>query len=167
MIRVLVSSCLLGEAVRYNGADSRCRSEILDRWKAEGRLVPVCPEVAAGLPVPRPPAEIAGGDGSAVLRGAATVGDSTGADVTALFLDGARKVLAEARRADARVAILKDGSPSCATTYISDGTFRGQRDRGRGVTAAILAQAGIRLFNEHQVEEAAAYVSELEADEKS
>ena len=166
MIKVLVSSCLLGDPVRYHGGDARCANEILERWRAEGRLVPVCPETAAGLPVPRPPAEIAGGDGGAVLRGEATVGDSSGRDVTAVFMNGARAALDAARRSGARVAVLKDGSPSCATTYIHDGTFRGQRDPGQGVTAALLAQAGLRLFNEHQLEAAAAFLAQLEAGEK-
>ena len=49
MIKVLVSSCLLGEAVRYHGGDARLASDILDRWHAEGRLVPICPETAGGL----------------------------------------------------------------------------------------------------------------------
>ena len=153
--------------MRYHGGDARCANEILERWRAEGRLVPVCPETAAGLPVPRPPAEIAGGDGGAVLRGEATVGDSSGLNVTAVFVNGARAALDAARRSGARVAVLKDGSPSCATTYIHDGTFRGQRDRGQGVTAALLAQAGIQLFNEHQLEAAAAFLAQLEAEEKS
>jgi uncharacterized protein YbbK (DUF523 family) len=59
MESVLVSSCLLGEAVRYNGADKRCDHHVLRRWLCEGRVAPVCPEVAGGLPIPRPPAEIA------------------------------------------------------------------------------------------------------------
>jgi len=164
MIRVLVSSCLLGEPVRYHGGDAHCSSGVLDRWRAEGRLVPACPETAGGLPVPRPPAEIAGGDGAAVLEGDAFVGDSTGLDLTGVFLQGARATLERAIANGVRLAILKDGSPSCATTYIHDGTFRGQRGPGQGVTAAMLAQAGIRLFNERQLEEAAAYLEELEAE---
>jgi uncharacterized protein YbbK (DUF523 family) len=162
VIKVLVSSCLLGEAVRYHGGDASCQSRILDRWRAEGRLVAMCPETTAGLPAPRPPAEIAGGDGGAVLRGEALVGDGTGADVTALYLRGARATLEIAIANGARLAILKDGSPSCATTYIFDGSFRQQRDRGQGVTAALLSQAGIRLFNERQLEEAAGYLEALE-----
>lgn len=59
--RVLVSACLLGERVRYDGRDARASSPILTRWLAEGRVVPFCPEVAAGLGVPRPAAEIQGG----------------------------------------------------------------------------------------------------------
>ena len=57
MIRVLVSACLLGERVRYNGAEATSESPVLARWTAEGRVVPFCPEVAGGLGVPRPPAE--------------------------------------------------------------------------------------------------------------
>lgn len=165
MIRVLVSSCLLGEPVRYHGGDALCESGVLARWRLEGRLVPICPETAAGLPVPRPPAEIAGGDGAAVLRGEAQVGDSTGTDVTTAFLSGARTALDAALATGARLAVLKDGSPSCATTYIHDGSFRGQRDRGMGVTAAMLAHAGIRLFNERQLDEAARYLESIEDEQ--
>jgi uncharacterized protein YbbK (DUF523 family) len=164
VIKILVSSCLLGERVRYHGGDASIGSGILDRWREEGRLVPACPETAAGLPVPRPPAEITGGDGSAVLARRAYVGDSSGVDVTDAFLRGARATLDLAMANGVRIAVLKDGSPSCATSYVHDGSFRNQRDPGRGVTAALLEQAGIRLFNEHELEEAAAYVASLEAE---
>jgi uncharacterized protein YbbK (DUF523 family) len=164
MIKVLVSSCLLGEPVRYHGGDAHCPSTILERWRAEGRLVPACPETAAGLPVPRPPAEIAGGDGASVLKGEAVVGDISGADVTAAFVMGARATLELAHAHGVRLAILKDGSPSCATSYVYDGTFRGQRGMGQGVTAALLSQAGIRSFSERQLEQAAAYLEALEAE---
>ena len=63
-----------------------------------------------------------------------------------------------------RAGVLKDGSPSCGTTYIYDGSFRGQRDAGQGVTAALLSEAGIRVFSDLQIAEAAAYVAELEAE---
>lgn len=163
VIKVLVSSCLLGESVRYHGGDALIESDILDRWRAEGRLVPTCPETAAGLPVPRSPAEIVGGDGTQVLRGDAYVGDRTGKDLTQVFLNGARDTVGLAVAAGARLAILKDGSPSCGTTYVYDGTFRGQRNPGLGVTAARLAEQGIRVFNERQLEEAAAYLASLES----
>ncbi len=163
MIKVLVSSCLLGESVRYHGGDARIDSGILDRWRAEGRLVPTCPETAAGLPVPRSPAEIVGGDGVQVLKGDAYVGDRTGQDVTKAFVAGAGDALDRAVAAGARLAVLKDGSPSCGTTYVYDGTFRGQRNPGMGVTAARLSERGIRVFNERQLEDAAAYLATLES----
>jgi len=163
MIKVLVSACLLGERVRYHGGDASFPNDILDRWKRDGRLVSVCPEVAGGLPVPRPPAEIVGGDGHAVLTKAAYVGDGTGVDVTEAFLRGARATLEAAVADGARLAVFKDGSPSCGATYIHDGSFRGQRGPGQGVTTALVSQAGIRVFSERQLEEAAAYLQALES----
>ncbi len=140
---VLVSACLLGERVRYNGRDAQANSAVLERWRAEGRLVPFCPEVAGGLGVPRPPAEIQGGGG---------------ADVTHAFERGARLALDEAVAHDVRVAILKDGSPSCGTTRIADGSFSGRDRQAAGVTAALLERHGIRVFSEHQLAEADAYL---------
>jgi len=91
MKSVLVSACLLGEAVRYNGGDKRSDHEILERWISEGRIVSVCPEVAGGLSVPRPPAEIADGmGGQNVLAGVACVFASTTEDVTTAFVQGAK-----------------------------------------------------------------------------
>ena len=164
MIKVLVSACLLGEKVRYHGGDAACADDVLDLWKREGRLVSVCPETAGGLPVPRPPAEIVGGGGAAVLRKEAYVGDLTGADVTEAFVRGARAALQAAVAAGARIAVLKDGSPSCATTYLYDGTFRGQRGAGQGVATAMLEEAGIRVFSEAQLEAAAAHLETLERE---
>lgn len=163
MVKVLVSACLLGEPVRYHGGDALIASSILDRWRSEGRLVSVCPEVAGGLPVPRPPAEILGGDGHAVLKQEASVGDGAGVDVTASFLRGAHAGLEAAVASGVRLAVLKDGSPSCATTYIHDGSFRGQRAPGQGVLTAMLLKAGIRVFSERQLDQAAAYLEALEA----
>lgn len=62
MEKILVSRCLLGQPVRYDGGVHGPLSLLL-RWQAEGRLVPLCPEVFGGLPTPRAPAEIAGGLG--------------------------------------------------------------------------------------------------------
>ncbi len=54
MERILVSACLLGRAVRFDGRAKTINHEIVARWRDEGRLVPFCPEVVGGLPVPRP-----------------------------------------------------------------------------------------------------------------
>src|SRR5260370_41294862 len=96
MERILVSACLLGQAVRYDGRAKRSDDELLAQWRQQGRLVSFCPEVAGGLPVPRPPAEIrpapraAGAtapfDGAAVLAGTAQVLTAAGLDVTESFV---------------------------------------------------------------------------------
>jgi uncharacterized protein YbbK (DUF523 family) len=152
--RVLVSACLLGEKVRYNGRDAFADSPIIARWQSEGRIIAFCPEVAGGLGVPRPPAEIQGGGGGDVLNGGAAVATASGADVTDAFIAGARQALAAAVAAGVRAAVLKDGSPSCATTYLYDGSFTGARRSAPGVTAALLERHGIRVFNERELDEA-------------
>jgi uncharacterized protein YbbK (DUF523 family) len=149
---ILVSACLLGQAVRYDGEHKRCDAKVLQRWLRQGRVVPVCPEVAGGLPVPRPPAEITNGAGGLkVLAGEAIVMNSNGSDVSELFVRGARQALGNARSKDIRIAILKEGSPSCGTGYVYDGTFSHTRVTGLGVTAALLRQNGIHVFSEAQL----------------
>jgi uncharacterized protein YbbK (DUF523 family) len=161
---VLVSSCLLGIPVRYNGTAKRSGNHILQRWLDEGRVVPVCPEVAAGLPVPRPPAEILGGAGGAkVLAGLAKVVDAETNDVTAAFVAGAEHTLRQAQLSGAKVAVLKEGSPSCGSGYIYDGTFTGKRVPEHGVTATLLENAGIKVFSEERFAEANAFLRKLEA----
>lgn len=155
MEKVLVSACLVGERVRHNGAHKRCDDDVLQRWIREGRVVAVCPEVAGGLPVPRLPAEITDGAGGAsVLTGAARVVDSSARDVSVHFVDGARHALECARANGIRVAILKEGSPSCGTGFTYDGTFTGTRVAEPGVTAALLRRAGVHVFSEAQLAEA-------------
>jgi uncharacterized protein YbbK (DUF523 family) len=164
MVRVLVSACLLGEKVRYNGAAATAGSPILTRWLAENRVVPFCPEVAGGLGVPRPAAELQHGTAADVLEGRAFVRTASGDDVTGAFVAGARGALERARREGARVAVLKDGSPSCASSYLYDGSFSGVRRPGAGVTADLLQRNGIRVFSERELPAADACVRQLETE---
>jgi uncharacterized protein YbbK (DUF523 family) len=160
---ILVSSCLLGESVRHNGAHKRANSEILQRWLAEGRVLAVCPEVAGGMSIPRPAAEIEHGAGGAkVLVGIAKVIDNTGRDVSPEFVAGAEHALAKARERGVRIAVLKEGSPSCGTSFSYDGTFSGTKVPVRGVTAELLHQAGIAVFSEAQFTEADAFLAQME-----
>jgi uncharacterized protein YbbK (DUF523 family) len=76
----------------------RCDDDILQGWLREGRVVSMCPEVAGGLPVPRPRAEIAHvAGGVQVLAGIAKVFDSNGQDVLAYLVSGAEQALERAR----------------------------------------------------------------------
>ena len=150
-----MSACLLGRPVRYDGGSKPRADQILLRWRAEGRLVSCCPEVEGGLPVPRPPAEIAPGSPLRVC----TVDDT---DVTDPFVRGAEAALATARRHDIKMAILKEDSPSCGSTRIYDGTFTGRSVAGSGVTTQLLERHGIRVFSEHTLDEAGAYLETLE-----
>lgn len=150
--KVLVSACLLGRPVRYNGSAKTLEDALLDRWISEGRVVSVCPEVMAGLPTPRPPAEIAhGASGAAVIERDGRIVEADGNDVTAVYLAGARIVLEHAARHDCRYALLTDGSPSCGGSFIYDGSFQGRRIDGEGVTAALLRQHGIAVFSQAEI----------------
>lgn len=145
MKKVLVSACLLGQPVRYDGKDKRVDSGVLARWVAEGRVVPVCPEVAGGLPVPRPPAE---------LQPDGRILDVNGRDVTAEFDAGAAHAVALAREHGITVAVLKEGSPSCGASLVGDGTFSGTKVPGAGATAKALRAIGVRVFSELEIDRA-------------
>ncbi len=160
--KVLVSRCLLGHRVRYDGGASGPYGQ-LARWQDEGRIIALCPEVAGGLPTPRAPAEIPGGQGLDVLNGKAPVMTSEGEDVTAAFMDGAQQALALVNRHGIRIAILKANSPSCGNVQTYDGSFSGVKVEGQGVTAALLAGAGVQVFSELQLDDAARALARLEA----
>ena len=146
--RILVSACLMGAPVRYDGSARTLLDATLARWQAEGLLVPLCPELAGGLPTPRPPAEIAAGqDGGDVLAGHARIIEKSGADVTAAYHAGAAAALALAREAGCTDALLMDGSPSCGSGFIHAGRFDGTTRPGMGLTAALLARSGIRVWS--------------------
>jgi uncharacterized protein YbbK (DUF523 family) len=158
MHKVLVSACLLGERVRYHGGDARIEHPILARWSNEGRLVRLCPEVAGGLAIPRPAAEIR------PEPAGRRVFTSAGLDVTAAFERGAEAAVQTCAADGIRVAILKEASPSCGSRSIFDGSFSGRRIGGEGITAARLRAAGVRVFSETQIDAADEYVRSLETD---
>ncbi len=154
MQRILISSCLLGQKVRYNGTDKRVDHPMLKRWCDEDILVPICPEVAAGFPTPRPPAEIMNAlDGADVLMARASIKEKSGGDVTDQYLRAAHIALELASKYECQFALLTDGSPSCGSSFIHDGNFSGATHPGQGVTAALLRENGIKVFNENQMEE--------------
>ncbi|MEQ4748454.1 DUF523 domain-containing protein [Enterobacter cloacae] len=156
--KILVSACLMGFRVRYNGSEKAKAMAQLSRWQAEQRLVIHCPELAAGLPVPRPPAEILSADGRDVMRGQARIIENTGQDVTEHYQLAAWLALRTAQEHGCRAALLTDGSP----TYIYDGSFTGVRNTGMGVAAALLAEHGIAVFSETQLPELMRWIDERE-----
>ncbi len=162
MQKILVSACLLGEAVRYDGAAHGPFGRF-QAWQGEGRVLAVCRELAAALPTPRPPAEILGGQGRAVLAGQQVVRDCHGRDVSDAFRAGAARALALVREQGIGMAVLKARSPSCGNRQTYSGEFSGRLVDGAGVTAAALQAAGVVVFNEHELEQAAAWLA-LQAD---
>lgn len=152
--KILISACLLGRPVRYNGSAKTVQHPALAVWQQAGQLVVICPEVAAGFSTPRAPAEITHGQsGPDVLAHTARVQDTTGADVTAQFLTGARAALALAQDHNCQFAILTDASPSCGSNHIYDGSFKGKKHPGIGVTTALLRAHGVQVFSETEIDQ--------------
>ena len=142
---ILVSACLLGVPCRYDGK-SILNNDVLELAKSY-RLIPVCPEVMGGLPVPREPMEIQ--DGRVMSR--------DGSDKTAAYRKGAYDALKIARRYGCRAALLKERSPSCGRGKIHNGKFDGGMIPGDGITAALLLQNGVTVFGESRIDELIAF----------
>lgn len=138
---IMVSACLLGICCRYDGKHSLC-SDLLD-FVSSHPFLPLCPEQLGGLPTPRFPADIKGGDGYDVLSGNARLINTEGKDVTDAFKNGAEKALKLIQLAGVEIAIMKDKSPSCGlkTPYCEK-----PNGAGVGVTAACLRTSGIRII---------------------
>lgn len=143
---ILVSACLLGLDCRYDGGNAADK-ELLDFLKNREFMM-VCPEQLGGLQTPRNACEIFGEGGQAVLEGNAKVIDDQGIDVTKQFIKGAEETIKIARLCNASMAILKERSPTCGSTKIYDDSFQGKLKAGKGVTAVLLQQNGIKVFSE-------------------
>lgn len=161
MQKILVSGCLLGQKVRYDGAGFAVHEQ-LAQWQAQGRVISICPEMAGGLPTPRAPAEIVGGQGLEVIHGKARVLTQQGADLSAAFIAGAEAAVALVHKHQIKIALLKARSPSCGQQQIYDGTFSSVLIEGQGVSAALLEAAGVRVFNEQQLPQAAEWLQFLD-----
>ncbi|HDX9580482.1 TPA: DUF523 domain-containing protein [Bacillus pseudomycoides] len=143
---IVISACLAGIACRYDGNDNLVTKigELLEKEEA----VLICPEVLGGLPTPRTPAEIIGGNGDDVLDGTAKVIDRDGNDVTDIFIAGAYKALDQIKDLNPEYIILKERSPSCGSSVIYTGEFNGQKQDGYGVTTALFRRHGFTVISE-------------------
>ncbi len=139
----IVSACLLG--INCNFEAKNWKNQKLFEEFQSGGLFPVCPEVLGGLPIPRVPAEVQGGDGSDVLDGKAKVINIDGVDVTSQYIKGANEVLKIAQTVGAKEALLIEKSPSCGSGEIFDGSFSDKFRPGDGVTAALLKRNDIKV----------------------
>ncbi len=133
---ILVSACLAGVECRYDGSSFPI-PEVVEMVR-RGEAIPICPELLAGLPIPRPPAEHR--DGKIVSK--------NGQDFTADYLSGAKIGAEIAQLIACKKAILKSRSPSCGSGWIYDGTFSGVRIQGNGVFAKMLKDNNVIVFTE-------------------
>ena len=146
-MKTLISPCLIGIRTRW---DEDCEEidELIDLVKS-GQAVFACPEQLGGLTTPREPAEIERGrTAKDVLNGDARILTNTGKDVTDQFVVGAQRILEFCQRLGVEEAILKSGSPSCGSKQTYDGSFTDTKIVGKGTTAELLEQNGIKVYNE-------------------
>ncbi len=144
MKKILVSQCLYGgEPVRYDGKSKAETDPRFLKWKEEGRLIPVCPEVFGGLPTPRADAQRVGD--RVIAR--------TGKDVTFEYMKGAHEAVRLAKEYNVLCAIMKEKSPSCGSNKIYDGTFEGNLIDGQGTAVELLRKEGVQVFSEEQLDQ--------------
>lgn len=155
MKKILISACMLGDNVRYDGGNHLINHPTLQRWRQEGRLIPICPEVAGGLSTPRPKAETQ-------CKFPILITTDKGDDVTPEFLMGAERTLELAQQEGVCCALMKAKSPSCGNQRIFDGNFNDTLIEGAGVAAAELLRNGIPVFNEKQINELINFVEGAE-----
>lgn len=138
-MRILVSACLLGMRVRYDGKSKSCEAVI--RLMRAHELIPVCAEVFGGLSTPRDPAERVG---ERVLA-------RNGRDVTEEYIRGAEEIARLAELYGCTHAILKEKSPSCGKGRIYDGTHTGTLTDGNGVLTELLLKKRITVLGESEI----------------
>ena len=141
MERILISACLVGDNVKYDGGNNK--NPLIEKLLEKYELVPFCPEVEGGLLIPRHPAE---------QRGEQVVNDLD-EDVSDEFNRGADLALNICLYLKITKAILKERSPSCGVHSIYDGTFSHKVIPGMGVTAALLKRKGITVYSEDEIPE--------------
>lgn len=140
-MKVLVSACLLGRNCKYNGGNNI--SEPVMEFLRGREVIPVCPEVLAGLGVPRTPIEIVDG----------VVTDRNGIVVDGVIRRAVAEILEQIQDEDIQCAVLKARSPTCGVRQVYDGSFSGKLIDGSGVLAQALKDAGIRVLEDEDLPE--------------
>lgn len=139
-MKIIVSACLLGCNCKYNGGNNY-DAKVVEYLKGK-EIIEVCPEVLAGLGVPRTPIEIVGG----VLL------DRDGNSVDQALRDAVRQILEQIQDEEIECAILKSRSPTCGVKQVYDGTFSGTLIDGSGSLAQALKDAGYKVIDAEDIE---------------
>ncbi len=146
---ILVSACLLGINCKYNGDNNK--NEQVEKYLKDKKFILVCPEQLGGMSTPRNPSEIINLDEDNIIEGNTIVINNKNLDVTEEFKKGALETLKIAKIYGCKKAILKEGSPSCGSSFIYDGSFKGKKVNGSGVTTSLLRQNSIVVISEKDI----------------
>lgn len=139
-MKLLVSSCLLGQNVRYDGGNCPIDSGWISELKAKGKIVGFCPEVVAGMSVPRKPMELLGEE----------VFDVDGNRVTSQFLPLIQNIEHFIKENSIIMALMKEKSPSCGVGLVYDGTFSGKVVKGQGIVSREISKY-IPIYSENEL----------------
>ncbi len=144
---VIVSACLLGLPCRYDGQAKAAPAVIVH---LSGRTVlPVCPETAAGLGIPRPAIVFDHGDVARVVSERSGMPNERGDDVAASLIDASARLVDLAEAEGATEAVLKARSPSCASRVVM---VRDHHQPGEGVFAHLLRRRGLAVRSEEDID---------------
>ena len=144
--KLLISSCLLGQNVKYDGTNNCLDKKTLEELENKFELFGFCPEVSGGLETPRIPCEV-------VSQNPLKIINKIGNDKTIYFKNGANLTLELCKKEDIKLSLLKSNSPSCSNKQIYDGTFTSTKIDGLGVTAKLLKENEVAIYNESQIKE--------------
>jgi uncharacterized protein YbbK (DUF523 family) len=144
-IKLLISSCLIGENVKYDGMNNFVGSQTIEKLQNQYELYHFCPEVEGGLSIPRLKCEIVSYHPLKII-------DENRKNRTIEFLHGAKKTLRLCKENNIQIAILKSTSPSCSSKYVNDGTFTKNKISGLGITTLLLMKNGIVVVDETEIE---------------
>ena len=138
-MKILVSACLLGENCKYNGGNNY--SPAVAEFLKDKEVLPICPEIMAGMGCPRTSIEIV----DRVLM------DRNRNNVDAAMREAVAKAMKLIRKEDIQCAVLQSRSPTCGVNQIYDGSFSGKLIPGSGVLAQALKDAGYQVIDAEDV----------------
>lgn len=138
-MKVLVSACLLGENCKYNGGNNY--SSAVAEFVRGKEILPICPELMAGMGCPRTPIEIVDG----VLT------DRDGKNVDAAMRAAVEMAMKQISSEGIQCAVLQSRSPTCGVNHVYDGSFSGKLIPGSGIFAQALKEAGYRVIDAEDV----------------
>lgn len=134
-MKILVSSCILGENCKYNG-NNNSNPKVIEYLQGK-EVVAICPELLANMSIPRPCAEIVNG----------IVMDINGHNVDIDYRSAVQLALDKIKNLEFDLVILQSRSPTCGVNRIYDGTFTGNLINGQGLFAQALIKAGYRVVD--------------------
>ena len=138
-MKVLVSACLLGENCKYNGGNNY--DGAVAEFVRGKEILPICPELMAGMGCPRTPIEIVDG----VLM------DRDGKNVDAAMRAAVEMAMKQISSEEILCAVLQSRSPTCGVNQVYDGSFSGKLISGTGIFAQALKEAGYRVIDAEDV----------------